>query len=74
MLPKIQMTAKPMDQLQMLLKIRERGARRNMYEKDYADKTRSAKVRDIEVGILKQNKRNMLTTAFETESYEMIDR
>ena len=32
------------------MKIRERGARRMRYEKEYANRKRGAKVRDIEVG------------------------
>ena len=66
-----------MDQLQWQMQIRERDARRKRYEKEYADKKRGAKVSDIEVGdkvILRQSKRNELTTPFERERYEVVDR
>ena len=49
---------------------------RNMYEKEYADKKRGSKVSDIEVGdkvIIRQSKRNKLTTPFETEPHEVVD-
>ena len=71
-LPKMQMRAEPMDELQWQMQIRERDARRKRYEKEYADKKRGAKVSDIEVGdrvILRQSKRNKLTTPFEREPY-----
>ena len=47
-----------------------------MYEKEYTDKKRGAKVSDIEVGdrvILGQSKRNKLTTPLETGPYEVVD-
>ena len=75
-LPKMQMRAEPMDELQWQMQIRERDARRKRYEKEYADKKRGAKVSDIEVGdrvILRQSKRNKLTTPFEREPYEVVD-
>ena len=39
-LPKMQMRAEPMDELQWQMQIRERDARRKRYEKEYADKKR----------------------------------
>ena len=75
-LPKRQMRAEPMDELQWQIQIRERDARRKRYEKDYADKKMGANVSDIEVGdrvILRQSKRNKLTTRFEKEPYDVVD-
>ena len=46
-------------------------------EKEYADKKRGAMVSDIGVGdrvILSQSKRNKLTTRFEKEPYDVVDR
>ena len=76
-LPKMQMRAEPMDELQWQIQIRERDARRKRYEKEYADKKRGAMVSDIGVGdrvILSQRKRNKLTTRFEKEPYDVVDR
>ena len=67
-LPKIQMDAEPMDELQWQRQVRERDARRKRYEKEYGDKTRGARASDLEVGdqvLLKQNRRDKLTTPFE---------
>ena len=76
-LPKMQMRAEPMDELQWQIQIRESDARRKRYEKEDADKMRGAMVSDIVVGdivILSQSKRNKLTTRFEKESYDVVDR
>ena len=76
-LPKMQMKADPMDELQWQIQIRERDARRKRYEKEYADKKRGAMVSDIGVGdrvILRQSKINKLTTRIENEPYDVVDR
>ena len=76
-LPKMQMRAEPMDELQRQIQICVRDARRRRYEKEYADKKRGAMVSDIGVGdrvILSQGKRNKLTTRFEKEQYDVVDR
>ena len=57
-LPKMQMRAEPMDELQWQMQIRERDARRKRYEKEYADKTIGVKVGDRV--ILMRSKRNKL--------------
>ena len=49
MLPKLH-RREPMNELQWHVEISERDERRNMYEKEYDDNKRSAKVSDIEVG------------------------
>ena len=75
-LPKIQMDAEPMDELQWQRQVRERDARRKRYE-EYGDKTRGARASDLEVGdqvLLKQNRRDKLTTPFEAGPYEVVDR
>ena len=76
-LPKMQMRAGPMDELQWQIQIRERDARRKIYEKVYAYKKRGAMVSDIGVGdrvILSQSMRNQLTTRFEKEPYDVVER
>ena len=70
-LPKMEMRPEHMDELQWQIQIRERDARRKIYEKEYADKKRSAMVSDIGVGdrvILSQSKINKLTTRFEKQT------
>ena len=74
-LSKIQMRAEPMDELQWLMQIRERERERE--REGERERERGAKVSDIEVGdrvILRQSKRNKLTTPFEREPYEVVDR
>ena len=71
-LPKMQMKAEPLDELQWQIQISEIDARRKRYEKEYADKKRGANVNDFEVDdrvILRHSKRNKLTTPFERENH-----